>query len=370
MGIAKKCRHARAGRLCRCAWWCDVRVDGKRFWRNLGRDEREAKRLYRLLMEGAATGVFPAAADGEAFDGLAERWFRSAQHRLRASTIRGYRYALGHAVRYFGPGSVARVTPAAIAELEASLLAKGLSPGYVLNVRKVVLHVLGFAVDDGLLAQVPSMRRHPISDAERAPVFLDPAQMAAVIAAAEPRWRALIETGWLTGLRPGELVGLAVYDVDDEGLHVRRTWNSNGTGIGPVKTKRSRRTVHLSARARAALARAPLGAERLPLTDEEGGPLGQRLWPVAYRTALGGWHAALAAAGLAPVGLHALRHSNVALRIAAGQDVQYLADQLGHASASFTLKVYGHLLRRRRDGQDLDAAAARLTQHDETSSPP
>lgn len=338
----KKCKHAVTGEPCGCAWWGSVRVAGIRRWHNLGPDYREAQRRLRRLADDAQRGVV-AETEGDGFTPLAERWFRSAELRLRPGTARGYRYALEHATAWFGDRSVTIVTPARIAELEADLLRRRYRPGYVLNVRKVVLHVLGFAVDDGLLAQVPSMRRHPVRDVTAEPRFLSPDEMEAVLASCRPRWRPAFELAWLTGLRPGELLALEAHDVEGPVLHVRRTLGQDG--VGPPKTRASRRAVDLSVRAQACI------------PPKRGAA---RLWERAYRTAASEWHRALAEAGLERCGLHALRHSNVALRIAAGQDVSYIAAQLGHANAGFTLKVYGHLIPRLVDPRALDEAVERL----------
>jgi integrase len=51
-----------------------------------------------------------------------------------------------------------------------------------------------------------------------------------------------------------------------------------------------------------------------------------------------------AAAGLAPLRIHDLRHTTASLAIAAGADVKMLQPTLGHASAVMTLGRYGHLM--------------------------
>lgn len=56
------------------------------------------------------------------------------------------------------------------------------------------------------------------------------------------------------------------------------------------------------------------------------------------------WQPAVTEAGVAPLRIHALRHTCASLAIAAGADVKVLQRMLGHASAALTLDRYGHLL--------------------------
>lgn len=56
-------------------------------------------------------------------------------------------------------------------------------------------------------------------------------------------------------------------------------------------------------------------------------------------------HRLCARAGLRQLGWHSLRHYYASALIAAGADVLYVRDQLGHASAKMTLDVYGHLFK-------------------------
>ena len=67
------------------------------------------------------------------------------------------------------------------------------------------------------------------------------------------------------------------------------------------------------------------------------------------------WRPATVEAGMEGVTFHDLRHSHVALLIAAGEHVKVIQSRLGHSSARITLDVYGHLF----DGIH-EAAAERL----------
>ena len=70
----------------------------------------------------------------------------------------------------------------------------------------------------------------------------------------------------------------------------------------------------------------------------EGGPLRLSLW--RRRT----WAPAVEKAGVAPLRIHDMRHTAVALWIAAGASPNEIASRAGHTSVSVVLDRYGHLL--------------------------
>jgi integrase len=47
-------------------------------------------------------------------------------------------------------------------------------------------------------------------------------------------------------------------------------------------------------------------------------------------------------------GLHSLRHTYTSLLAAQGEDVRYIADQLGHSSPQLTQDIYQHVFSRAR----------------------
>ena len=347
MALVKKCRHQRSEwPTCGCTWMADIRVDGRRRYVNLGRNLSDARREHRALVERLASGtVAPVADDEAAFVVLSRRWMAQAERRVGPNTAHAYRCAIAHADRWLGDTDVRAITPAMLAEMEADLLAQGSSPSYVRQVRIATRQVIGFAADLGLVEEVPSMRRHRLDRNRSEPRFLNPAEVERVIADLVAPYDAMTEFAWLTGVRPGELVGLEGRDVEGQTIHVRRTVHTRTGAVGPTKSRRNR-TVDLSPRALA----------RLPQVEPS-----ERLWDRTYTPWLRYWHDSLTRCGIERCGLHALRHSNASLRIRAGQDLVYVADQLGHSNAGFTLKVYGHLLERPESQADrLDATAAQL----------
>jgi integrase len=171
--------------------------------------------------------------------------------------------------------------------------------------------VMGAAVDAGMLAQSPC-RRVPLPKVEREEMrFLTSAEVATLADAIAPRYRALVLVGAYGGLRIGELAGLRRNRVDllhgtvqvaEIVVEVRGVLHT-----GPPKTRASRRTV---------------GLPRFVVEE------------LAVH---------LVEAGLDGLRIHDLRHTAVALWIAAGANPKEVAARAGHASVSFTLDRYGHL---------------------------
>ena len=81
----------------------------------------------------------------------------------------------------------------------------------------------------------------------------------------------------------------------------------------------------------------PAPPDAFVFTAPKGGPL--RV--IAFRARI--WRPATRAAGLDGLRIHDLRHTAVALWIAAGANPKEVAARAGHTSVSFTLDRYGHL---------------------------
>ena len=80
----------------------------------------------------------------------------------------------------------------------------------------------------------------------------------------------------------------------------------------------------------------PAAPEELVFAGPQGGALRVTLFRRRF------WLPATPAAGLAGLRIHDLRHTAVALWIAAGANPKEVAARAGHASVAFTLDRYGH----------------------------
>jgi integrase len=338
MALQKKCRcHRDEWSSCGHAWYAVRREDGRQVYENLGTNEREARRRYRLSeRRDVAGGTF---AD------LGDRWLYAVEPRIRSNTLHNYRHALERAVEVLGQMPVRSITAAHIGEMEAALAKAGLAPGYITNIRVVTTGVLRFAEDAGLIDQAPNMRRTRPLARDAAVKHLDPPDMERLLAGVEDGYRECFTFGWLTGLRPGELLAVEARDIRGSTLHVQRQVNTRTGVVSDVlKTGRSRRRIDLSPRA-------------LAQVGDQGG----RLWPYSYSAASERWRDGLKRCGLPVMGMHALRHSNASLRLADLQDIVYVCDQLGHATANVTLRTYAHLIPRTdRDASSLDRTVTQL----------
>jgi integrase len=110
--------------------------------------------------------------------------------------------------------------------------------------------------------------------------------------------------------------------------------------FGPPRTSAGRRMVGLPRFVVEALAERMAGpgtAEELVFAGPHGGALRVTLFRQRF------WLPAVKAAGLDGLRIHDLRHTAVALWIAAGANPKEVAARAGHASVSFTLDRYGHL---------------------------
>jgi integrase len=143
----------------------------------------------------------------------------------------------------------------------------------------------------------------------------------------------LVFVGAYGGLRIGELARLRRSRVDL--AEVQGKLHS-----GPPKTKASRRRVSLPGGVIEELAvhlRAPGRPTDYVFRAPAGGP--PRINRFRHRVRL----PATLAAGLPGLRIHDLRHTAVALWIAAGASPKEVAARAGHTSVSFVLDRYGHL---------------------------
>ena len=164
-----------------------------------------------------------------------------------------------------------------------------------------------------------------------------------LLAAADQRWRVLLQTAIFTGLRSGELLGLRWCDVDLDAGVIRTRYQLGRDGErADLKTEAARRDVHLAPTLAKTLREhklaTPWSAPGDPVfAAATGGVLDRR------NMTRRGVESAAKRAGLTGVSMHVLRHTFASLLIAGGCNVKYAQQQLGHTSAAMTLDTYAVL---------------------------
>jgi integrase len=267
---------------------------------------------------------------------------------VRPSTIaRDDSYLRNHVLPAFGDRQLDSIDQADVREWVGELhRTKRLAPATVQKAYQLMTGLMSAAVDAKLLRSSPCYNV-PLPRIEREEMrFLTPMEVWRLADTITSRYRALVLVGCYGGLRIGELAGLERQHVEHGRSRLRVVQGlvevHGQISIGPLKTRASRRTVSLPGPVFEALAEHLRDyTEGDPTSPVFAGRDGGRLRSRAFRQRE--WLRATEAAGLAPLRIHDMRHTAVALWIAAGGSPLQVSKRAGHSSVSFTLDRYGHL---------------------------
>ena len=201
------------------AWWVFINHRGRRRAKRIG-DRQTARRVAREIRERLALGDLDLgpSEDRQQVRAYADRWLESATGSLKASTVAFYRSTL---TRYIypvlGTRRVSSVRRVDCRELIAGCRAKGLAVSTVRGIVRTLSVVLAAAVEDELLPANPALRlgqylrRGDEPEAAPNPFSREEAELLVAVAAeCFPAWHAWVLTGLRTGLRAGEMRGVAV----------------------------------------------------------------------------------------------------------------------------------------------------------------
>lgn len=347
----------------------DGKVRNKTFKR-LEDARSHARKVERDLLDG--TFIDPKASRMTFGDWWAE-WWPTTVNLRPSSHARDESYYRNHVGPAFDASPLAAIDHQAIAAFVSEMSGKGKAPATVQKAHQVLSKALRAAVRAGKLrvnpaehVQLPRVERDEMR-------FLTPSEAVTLAETIDERYRAFVVVGAYAGLRFGELAALRWSRVDlmHRNLQVAETVVEvrGKHHYGPPKTRAGRRRVPLPRVAVDALtthqAEHGYDADALVFPAPNGGTIRASLWRRRI------WQPATVAAGLGTLkkvgksehyeGLrvHDLRHTAVALWIAAGASPVEVAGRAGHTSVSVVLDRYGHLLPGRPDevNDALDALA-------------
>jgi integrase len=272
--------------------------------------------------------------------------FLETSTHLKPSSRELYRgTAERHILPTLGGRPLSAITASEVRGLLARLAASR-GPSTVRTTYRILRRVLNAAVEDARIARNPAARVKQLPAEERREArYLSPAEIRALAGEVPPRYRALILLLAYGGLRVGEAAALRVGDVDflRGRVYVRRNSVEVGGRLvegtpkgGGIRTVVIPRLV-VDELSRHVRDYADGGPEARLFTGEAGGALRQS----RFRRRVFG--PAVERVGLAPLRIHDLRHTAVALAIAAGYHPKAIQELAGHASITMTLDRYGHL---------------------------
>lgn len=341
------------------------------------RTKREAQQALAELIATHRTGTFVAPSRLTLRD-FAVAWLAGLQTQGRkASTLRGYRQVLDlYLLPRLGHVPLQDLRTPDFDKLYRDLLASGgqggrpLSMTSVHHVHAAANKMLNDAERKGLVTRnVARLADSPSLTTARAKApemqVWTPAELARFLRSIEGSHNeALFRTIAMTGVRRSEAAGLRWCDVDvKRGALVISQAATQVDGVELIdapKSRRSRRVIDLDPATTAMLQRyrstqrellfmlgIPMQADDRVFTTE----LGRPIRPDSVTQAFG---RLVAATDLPRIRLHDLRHTHASHLLMAGVNVKVVSERLGHASVSFTLDTYAHVM----PGQQAEAAAA------------
>ncbi len=324
----------------------DGREGSKTFRRRI-----DAERFLVSMESAKLKGEWINPAEGKiCLCDFAEEWMSTVAH-LRPSTRNRYSSLLRvHIVPALGNLPLASIRPMDVQAFVSGVLKSGLSATTAHHAFRLLSEILKAAQLDGRIGRNPAAGVCPPPRRHQEQGYLTAEEVWALAETIDPRYRVLVLSGVYGALRWGELAGLRVTRLRllQRRIDLVETLVEVGSRLtfGPPKT--GTRTVSIPAPLADEIARHlaqfPPGDDGLVFTSPAGTPLRHANF---YRRE---WHPALERAGLSPgLRIHDLRHTGVALAIAAGAHPKEIQELCGHASIGTTLNVYGHLFEALQD---------------------
>lgn len=279
-----------------------------------------------------------------------DRWpDTAAKPKLREKSYESYESMLRRYVRLvLGERMLSAITPFDVQATYQQLVNRGLSSRTVRYTHSVLRSAMRWRLllqDPTEGAQLPRLGRREmhVLNAEQSRIFLE--------AALKTHYGPVFAVVLTTGMRPSEYLGLTWPDIDWQhgtvGVvrtleRIKGTWR-----FADTKRDRSRRVVRLQEWVLETLKGLHARRQRsecdiretanLLFTTPAGCPIHSDKLAQRFKVIL-------RQCGLPAVRLYDLRHTAATLALSAGVPPKVVAEQLGHASAAFTLDIYSHVL--------------------------
>jgi integrase len=347
-------------------YWACATAPGERRaqWKKIGDvGVQEARRKRDEFAYQVKTGQLPATSRRRSVRDLADEWFArldklEREGELRSRTVTSYKGGIAHHVLpQWRSRDIRSINAEDLVAWHERQRASGAADWSICARWMSVRGLLNHATRMGYIPANPcdalTRRERPKPGRPKAR-FLSESEIRAVFQHSDGDARLVHATLIFSGVRVSEALGLIWDDIDfkEQVIRVRFQMSRKGERT-PVKTGAGRRDVimmdelALMLRERKLAARFS-GGDDLVIGNGVGRTLGytrlRRAFSVAANEAC--------IRGATP---HTCRHTFASILIAQGSSIEFVSDQLGHASTKTTWDIYVHLFRARDQ-----AAAAKL----------
>jgi integrase len=203
--------HLKAGRYYHVTY-----VGGKRVWTKLGADYGAALGLWANREKESLT-------KGETFDDLAREFTARAMPKFRKNTQESFTIWLGHLMRTFAGVKLAEIKPA---HVYAHIEKREKEGAKVSGKREKTLLSIMFsrAVEWDWVTANPVKQVRVAREKPRTRYVTD-AEFAAVYGASRPIIQLIMEVGYITGLRIGDILALKLSNLSDDGIRLYQEKN-------------------------------------------------------------------------------------------------------------------------------------------------
>ena len=314
-------------------WLAYYRRDGKQVNKRGFRTARTAERWRADAMLNAASPAESRITVGE----WVTEWLERHGSRIKESSHRRYARVLRvWILPHLGRLRLVQLTHRHIEAMHNAAIKAGRSPKTLRLNHAPLRLALEDAVRAGIIADNPArLARLPRTEKKEMQIFSPIEAQAFLLANREHEFYPIYHLALSSGLRISELLALRVgRDIDlSAGVLIVREGRDSGHNLNTPKSERSRRVVVLPPVAVSVLGKA--------IKDV---PDGQLAFSYKYDTVSRSMAGACARAVVKRIRFHDLRHTHASMLLASGANVKAVSARIGHASASMTLDVYGHVM--------------------------
>lgn len=317
-----------------------------------GKTYKEVKSKMEATIQNPTT-IAVAKNKQMTFGDVLNLWMTHNRIRLKGGTINKYQSLIDtHILPELG---TIRITELSATQINAFLDKKltngridgsgGLSPSYVRSIMLVISAAIKYAIDEQMCLPLKTTVCKPATTKKELMILSleEQKMLEASLLSNLDMTCAGIFISLHTGLRIGEICGLAWEDIDLDAMviHVRHTvarvkMDERTTLIlDTPKTKASKRDIPISSILFPVL-------KKLRCISNSGFVITGTKEFMKPRTFEYRYHRILDAVGLVSVNYHSLRHTFATRCVEVGVDVKSLSEILGHGNVSVTLNTYVH----------------------------